>query len=76
MSGKRDVIFVYNEGTNKEFIQDIADKRNHSVSYVINFLIDHLRKNIPLQNKIKTHVPVSVKKSEKTLEKWNAKTKE
>ena len=72
MSEKRDVIFVYNEGKNKEFIEQIATERNHSISYVINFLIDHLRKTPKLQEKIKMRVPSFVKKSEE----WKAKQKE
>lgn len=76
MSEKREIIFAYSIGKNKQFIQDFADKRNHSVSFVVNYLVDRLRDNKKLQEGIKLKIPASVKKSEATLQKWNAKPKE
>ena len=76
MDDKREIIYAYSFCKNKQFVQDFADKRNHSVSFVVNYLIDRLRENKKLQRGIKTRVPAAVKKSQATLKKWNAKTKE
>lgn len=72
---KRDVIFVYNTGKNKQFIQEIAKKRNLPISSVVNFIIDNFRKNKSLQDSLQTHIPVFVKKAKAWQEKKTKKVK-
>lgn len=68
---KRDVIFVYNTGKNKQFIQEIAKKRNLPISSVVNFIIDNFRENKRLQASLKPRIPGFVRQAKL----WEAKKK-
>lgn len=71
MDAKREIIYAYSTGKNKIFLQELAKKRGNSISYIINFLLDNLREDKGLQNKLETYIPVFVKRSET----WKTKNK-
>ena len=73
MKVSRDILFVYPTGKNKEFVQKIAAKKNQTVSFVVNFLIDNFKADKQMQSKIEKKTPVYIKKSEENLKNWKAK---
>ncbi len=62
------VVYAYSTKKNKKFIQDFAESRSQSVSYVVNAIIDELRINPKWQESIKMRVPAFVEKANRWQE--------
>jgi hypothetical protein len=59
---KRDVLFVYTTKANREFIEDLAAKKNLKISSIVNTIIDSYKTG--KKPKFNSVVPKYVKRAE------------